>query len=187
VIPGYVIHGHAIVSDDDRIADAGGSIPPGLRNAADWKRFQAALDRAAVTVLGRHGHYANPNPKRRNRMVVSSTARAVERRVDGWWWNPAETDFAQAVKTSAPSGGIVAVTGGRSVFDLFLGIGFDEFHLARAGGVLIPGGIALFSTVRSDRSAEAVLSDAGLVPDRRETLDVSATVSITVWRRAKAA
>ena len=34
-----------------------------------------------------------------------------------------------------PSGGRVAVGGGQVVFDLFLMIGFDGFHLSRAHGV----------------------------------------------------
>src|SRR5271169_3255695 len=40
------IHGYAIVSDDDRIADASGGMPTTLRNEADWAYFQAELDRA---------------------------------------------------------------------------------------------------------------------------------------------
>ena len=45
--------GHAIVSDDDRIADAAGSFPDALRNRSDWTHFQAQLDRADLVLLGR--------------------------------------------------------------------------------------------------------------------------------------
>jgi hypothetical protein len=179
----YAIHGHAIVSADDRIADAAGATPESLRNEADWVRFQAALDRAAVTVLGRLGHEANPNLKGRNRLVLSSEARGIERRDDAWWWNPAEAPLAAALAAAAPLGGVVAVPGGSGVFDLFLALGFDEFHLSRAGGVVIPDGIPVFSGIREGLSAEAILAAHGLVPDRPEMLDAAADVSVTVWRR----
>ena len=45
------IHGYAIVSDDDRIADARGVMPRALLNDADWAYFQAELDRADLVVL----------------------------------------------------------------------------------------------------------------------------------------
>ena len=116
-----------------------------MRNEADWRRFQQALDEAAVTVLGRLGHEANPNVKGRNRLVLSSSAQGVERRADAWWWNPADAPLEAALRQAAPAGGIVAVPGGRRVFDLFLELGFDEFHLARARSVRIPDGIPVFS------------------------------------------
>ncbi len=180
----YSIHGHAIVSADDCIAAADGSFPPALRNAADRARFQAALDAAAVTVLGRRAHETHANPKARNRLVVSSTAHGVERRADAWWWNPAEADMTTALVAAAPDGGIVAVPGGRRVFDLFLTVGFDEFHLARAEQAVVPDGIPVFSAVADGVTPEAVLAAHGLVAGPREVLDPAAVVSVTVWRRA---
>ena len=79
-IPGYRIEGHAIVSDDERIAGPDGQTPLALSNEADWLRFQAALDGAAVVLIGRRSHEANPNQARRNRVVVSSSAAGIERR-----------------------------------------------------------------------------------------------------------
>jgi hypothetical protein len=184
VIGGHLIHGHAIVSADDKIADRTGLTPPTLRNEADWARFQAALDRAAVTVLGRLAHAANPNRKGRNRLVLSSAARGVERREDVWWWNPAEVPLADALAAAAPAAGVVAVPGGRRVFDLFLSIGFDAFHLARAAGVTIPGGIPVFSEVGRSRSAADILVGHGLVAGPIEILDADARIDLTVWRRA---
>lgn len=180
----YQIHGHAIVSADDRIADANGMVPPALRNEADWARFQAALDRATVTVLGRLGHEANPNVKGRNRLVLSSTAKGVERRAGTWWWNPAGASLDEALAKAAPEGGIVAVPGGRRVFDLVLALGFDEFHLARAERVRIPGGIPIFSGVLEGRTAEEILAAQGLTPSPRETLDPAAGVTLVVWHVA---
>ncbi len=178
------IHGHAIVSADDRIAGPDGLTPPQLRNQADWLRFQQALDQAAVTVLGRLGHQANPNVKGRNRLVLSASAKGVERRADGWWWNPDTAPLEEALHHAAPAGGIVAVPGGRRVFDLFLGLGFDEFHLVRAQSVRVPGGIPVFSEVADGRPAGAVLAVHGLVADKTEVLDRKAKVTFVRWRRA---
>ena len=82
-MPGVEIHGYAIVSDNDCIADASGRTPDVLRNEADWAYFQAELGQSAVTVLGRLGHEANPNPKGRLRMILSSSSTGLERRRDG--------------------------------------------------------------------------------------------------------
>jgi len=184
VIGGHVIHGHAIVSADDKIADGTGLTPPALRNEVDWARFQAALDRAAVTVLGRLAHEANPNRKGRNRLVLSSAVSGVEMRDDAWWWNPAEVPLADALATAARAAGVVAVPGGRRVFDLFLSIGFDAFYLSRAAGVTIPGGIPVFSEVARGRSAADILAGHGLIAGEPEILDAGARVALTVWRRA---
>jgi hypothetical protein len=81
----HALHGYAIVSDNDRIADAEGRFPDALRSDADWVYFQAGLDRAVVTLMGRQSHEANPNEKNRPRLVMSRSASALERRPDAWW------------------------------------------------------------------------------------------------------
>lgn len=177
----YLFHGHAIVSANDRIADASGMTPPSLRIEADWVRFQAALDSASVTVLGRLGHEANPNRRRRNRLVLSSAVRALERRQDAWWWNPAGATLADAITAAAPAGGIVAVPGGRRVFDLFFGVGYDEFHLTRVEGVVVDGGIPLFSGIDGAGGAERRLAEAGLRP--APAVGIHPGVHLTVWRK----
>jgi hypothetical protein len=179
----YRFHGHAIVSDDDMIADATGRMPAVLSNAADWTRFQHELDRAGAIILGRKGHALHANTHRRNRIVVSSSVHDIERREDAWWWNPANVMLEDALSLAFPSGGIVAVPGGQGVFDLFLALGYDEFHLARARGVKIPGGIPVFSACASGRSAEEVLAGHGLTPTPSDVLDPTAGVSVTVWRK----
>jgi hypothetical protein len=186
VIGRWRIHGHAIVSADDRIAGPDGLTPPSLRNDADWRRFQRALDEAAVTVLGRLGHQANPNVRGRNRLVLSSSARGIERRAGAWWWNPARASPGEALAEAAPKGGIAAVPGGRRVFDLFLALGFDEFHLARAESVRIPDGVPVFSGIGEGRPAEAVLAAHGLIADPSEVIDPVAKVTLVRWRRSSA-
>jgi hypothetical protein len=184
VINAWSIHGHAIVSENHRIADSAGMTPPALRNEADWRRFQAALDQAAVTVLGRLGHDANPNLKRRNRLVLSSSASGVERRPDALWWNPATASVDEALAAAAPDGGIVAVPGGRRVFDLFLDIGYDAFDLARVRGLVIPGGVPIFSAVKAGiHRPEDLLAAHGLVLHSEEELDRAAGVGLARWRR----
>ncbi|WP_243375330.1 hypothetical protein [Microvirga solisilvae] len=177
------IHGYAIVSDDDRIADSTGQTPDVLRNDADWAYFQAELNRSDVTVLGRLGHEANPNPRNRVRMILSSSSQGIERRVDGWWWNPERLSWDEAIRRVLPYGGRVAVPGGRQVFDLFLKLGYDAFHLTRAEGVAVPGGVPVFSECETGKGAEAILSEAGLTPGQRKTLDPVGPISLVVWRR----
>ncbi|PVE23852.1 hypothetical protein DC522_13895 [Microvirga sp. KLBC 81] len=177
------IHGYAIVSDNDRIADATGRTPDVLRNDADWAYFQAELNRSDVTVLGRLGHEANPNPKGRVRVVLSFSSQGIERRVDGWWWNPQKLSWEEAIRGVLPHGGRVAVPGGRQVFDLFLAIGYDAFHLTRAEGVVVPDGVPVFSECDTGKSAEAILTEAGLKPGAKRILDPTGPVSLTVWRR----
>jgi hypothetical protein len=186
MIGDHRIEGHAIVSGDDRIAGRDGNTPPELSNEADWLRFQRALDEAAVVVLGRLSHEANPNVRRRNRLIVSSSSPGIERRGDGWWWNPKALPLVDALAGAAPNGGVVAVPGGRLIFDLFRSFGFDAFHLARCEKVLLPGGVPLFSAVGAGVTAAAVLAGDGLVAGPRETLDPKAEVSLVVWRRPAA-
>jgi dihydrofolate reductase len=173
------VHGYAVVGDDDVITAADGTMPPALRNPADWRYFQAALDAAAVTVLGRAGHQSDPNLHGRNRLVVTSAATGIERRDDAWLWNPAAATLAAALSAAAPDGGRVAVVGGQGVFDLFLGLGYDAFHLTRLRGVAVPGGRRVFSACKSGTPAESVLRAAGLTLVAERPLDDAAR--LTLW------
>ncbi|MEJ8572871.1 hypothetical protein [Microbaculum marinum] len=183
----FRFHGHAIVSADDCIAGPDGLTPKALRNEADWVRFQAMLDAAAVTVLGRLGHEANPNVARRRRLVLTGGVAALEADGDNWLWNPAGLPLGQALERVLPpdihrSGGVLAVPGGRRVFDFFLKLGYDEFHLARAERATVGRGTRLFSGLDERHTAVDALLSAGLVPGAREVLDGDADVSLTIWR-----
>jgi hypothetical protein len=116
---------------------------------------------------------------------VASSSRA---RRPAWSGAPtreddAKTPWSEASARLLPTGGRVAVPGGQGVFDLFLAIGYDAFHLTRAHGVRLGAGRRLFSACDAGYSAEAVLRGAGLEPDPPVTIDAKADVALTVWRR----
>jgi hypothetical protein len=71
------------------------------------------------------------------------------------------------------------------VFDLFLDIGFDAFHLSRAHGVTLPGGRAIFSACDKGLSAGAVLARAGLSLSEKVPLDPEHGVETEVWRAVR--
>lgn len=179
---GYRFEGHAIVSADDRIADAAGSMPDTLRHPVDQVRFQAALDRAALIVLGHRSHDAAPNPRHRLRMVMTSAVADLERADDAWWWNPAGLSLEEALRAVVPAGGTLAIPGGRGAFDFFLGVGFDAFHLSRRSGVHLPGGVPVFSGCGDGVTAENVLARAGLARGTAESLGED--VTLTIWKRS---
>ncbi len=176
------IHGYAIVSDDDRIADAGGLIPPALRNDKDWEQYQRALANSDLVVFARVSHENEPETHGVPRMVVSRSANGLESRGGVWWWDPALVSWGEAVAEVLPQGGEVAAPGGQAVFDLFLDIGYDVFHLARAHGVKLPGGRAVFSQCDAGLTAEAVLSRHGLAHVERIELDPAQRVDMNIWR-----
>jgi hypothetical protein len=179
----YEIHGYAIVSDDDRIADAAGEVPPALRNEKDWAQYQAALARSDLVVFARKSHENEPDTHGRTRMVMSRQSRGLEQRDGAWWWNPAEVAWTDALARVLPEGGEVAAPGGQGVFDLFLGIGYDEFHLARARGVKLPGGRKVFSECAEGVSAETVLARHGLRHVETLPLDPAKGVEMNIWKR----
>ena len=160
------------------IADRDRRMPAALRNDKDWQRFQAALDAAALVVLGRLGHEAHPNPGRK-RLVVTSRVAWLERdRADAnaMLWNPRGISFGRVLTGLGIVDGTIAVTGGMRVFDLFLP-DFTRFDLVEVAAVRIPDGVPCFS---SGSPADA-LTGAGLAVAAVEPLDPGVTLSI--WRR----
>jgi hypothetical protein len=179
------IHGYAIVSDDDRIADATGLVPPSLHNDKDWEQYQRALANSDLVVFARVSHEYEPETHGRLRMVVSRATKGLENRDGVLWWNPTLLSWPEAIAQVLPQGGEVAAPGGQGVFDLFLKIGYDVFHLARARGVKLPGGRAVFSECEDGVSAEAVLERYGLRPAERIELDPAHEVEMNIWRAVK--
>ena len=177
------VHAYAIVSADDRIADARGQMPESLRNDADWTYFQAELDRADLIAIGRTSHEATPNARGRRRLILSRGVQGLEARKDGWWWNPRTLPGADVCARLLPEGGRAATPGGQAAFDVFLAIGLTAFHLSRAERVRLPGGLGLFRACEEGRTADEVLASAGLRAGAETPIDPAAEVSLTLWRR----
>ncbi|MBV8662749.1 MAG: hypothetical protein JO107_06570 [Hyphomicrobiales bacterium] len=178
------IRGYAIVSEDDKIAAADGLTPSSLRNEKDWAYYQAALARADIVVFGRRSHEAEPNVHGQRRVVVSRSAAGLEQRADAWWWDPERAPWQEVAARLLPEGGLVAAPGGHVVFDLFLAIGFTEFHMSRARGVTLPGGRSVFSLCEAGVPAETVLAEGGLALSETIPLDPAHGVEMKIWRRA---
>lgn len=147
-IPGtsLVVEGHAIVSSDGMIADRDGTMPPELRNDADWRLFQAALDRAALVVLGRIGHARHPNPGRRRLVLTRSVTDLGTDPADSrsTFWNPAGMEITDVLTRLGIAEGTIAVTGGTGTFDLFLPW-YDRFVLAEVRGLEMADGTPCFT------------------------------------------
>ncbi len=173
-----IIEGHAIVSADGMIADAAGEYPAALRNDADWRLYQAALDRAAVVVVGRRGHERFPNPGRRRLVLTRSVERLADDPNDqrATLWNPAGLPLREALAEMGVDDGIVAITG---VFDRFVG-DYDRFALSESHRLLIPGGTPCFA----GGHPRVVLAAAGLKPETVELIDPDAMVTTTLWARS---
>ncbi len=178
------ITGYAIVSDDDKIAGADGLTPISLRNEKDWELYQRAQELANLVVFARRSHELEPNIHGTLRLVVSREAAGLEQRPDSWWWDPRQVSWEDAAARILPDGGRVAVGGGQVVFDLFLMIGFDGFHLSRAHGVKLPGGRSVFSACDAGVPAATVLEERGLGLIKTIPLDPAHGVEMTVWRRS---
>jgi hypothetical protein len=176
--PVWSVHGYAIVCDNGCIADANGVLPPALMNNADWAYFQDQLDLADITVLGRKSHDAAPNPKNRLRVVMTRNAAGLSRGKDCWLWNPADMRARDMLATLLPKGGRVAIPGGRGAFDLFLGFGYDGFHLSRKAGLALAGGVTLFG---APGAPEDIMAAAGLAPGDAIPIDPEDGVTLTIW------
>jgi dihydrofolate reductase len=181
------IEGYVIVSADGMLADAKGEMPDSLRNDADQRFFQDALDRAAVIVHGRHSHEGGPRAARRKRLVLTRQVAALAPDPDypqAVLWNPLGASLDQALERLGVDDGIVAVIGGPEVFSLFLPL-YDAFHLSRASKVNVPGGLAVFTEAGPNATAEDVLARHGLQPGPRRDLDANAGVSVVTWERRR--
>ena len=179
------IEGYAIVSADGMIADRHRHMPDGLKIEADVRFFSEGLDRAALIVHGRNSHERHAASCRRWRLVVTRNVAAIAhhpRYPRAKLWNPAGLSFAEACKAVAITTGTAAVTGGTGVFGLFLDVGFDAFHLSRAGKVRIPGGRPVFPQVPAC-TPEEVLRNHGLTAGRVRVLDAGAEATLVTWQR----
>lgn len=179
------IEGYVIVSADGMIADGKGEMPPSIRNDADQRFFQDALDHAAVVVHGRHSHEGGPRAARRRRLILTRRVAALapdSAYPNAWLWNPVGANLDAALDRLGIGDGTVAVIGGTEVFSLFLPL-YDAFHLSQAANAKIPGGLPVFSEVGPNATPEDVLARHGLKPGPRRDLDPAAGVSVVTWER----
>lgn len=163
-----IVEGHAIISVDGMIAAADGSMPPALRNEADWRIFQAALDVAALVVLGRLGHERHPNPGRK-RLVLTRSVETLEPDPDDpltHYWNPTGIEIGAVLEHLGIAEGVIAVTGGTGTFDLFVPL-YDRFVLSEIRDLTLDQGIPCFTKGHP----RFVLPGAGLVARDMELID----------------
>ncbi len=181
------IEGYVIVSADGMLADDKGEMPESIRNEADQRFFQDALDRAAVVVHGRHSHEGGPRASRRKRLVVTRQIAALAPDPEyprALLWNPLGASLDQALTQLGVSDDTIAIIGGPEVFSRFLPL-YDAFHLSRAAKAKIPGGLAVFTEVGPNATPEDVLAQRGFRPGARSDLDPSAGVSVVTWERQR--
>jgi len=179
------IEGYVIVSSDGMLADAKGEMPDSIRNEADQRFFQAALDRVAVVVHGRHSPEGGPRAARRKRLILTRQIAALApdpARPNALLWNPAGATLEQALERLDVRDGTIGVIGGPEVFSRFLPL-YDAFHLSRAANARIPGGLAVFDEVGPNATPEDVLARHGLKPGPRRDLDAAAGVTEVTWER----
>ena len=178
------IEGLAIVSDDGMIADASGIQPDALKLEADQRYFRHTLDQAAALVHGKNSGEGGPDAARRTRLILThqvkglAPAPGVPRAM---LWNPAGASLNEAWNALGLSGGLLAVIGGTGPFGEFLPR-YDAFHLSRAEGVRLPGGVPVFPGI-PPATPEDLLASHGLEPAPMRALDAAAGLVLTVWRR----
>lgn len=172
--------GYAVVSADGFIADDQGQMPDTLRFEADWAYFQAALDGADITLLGRYTHEAAPNAKGRRRLVVSRGVRAVVQEDSlTSWVNPRDMTPASAIAVAVGAEAKVAVAGGTDVFSWILeDAGYDEFHLSIAHKVKLGVGRPLLNDIRRLEDAMRAFEATGLRIKSRLWLDEQAGLEL---------
>lgn len=179
-----VIEGYVIVSADGMLADAAHAMPDALKFEGDKKFFEAALDRAALIVHGRHSHEGQPNSPRRKRLILTRRIESLAPDPDtpkACLWNPRGASFDEACVFAGVASGTVAVIGGPVVFDMFMDR-YDTFWLSEAPHVRLPGGEGCFVDV-PERTPHEVLASHGMKPDAPYLLDAAHEVTVTPWRR----
>jgi dihydrofolate reductase len=179
------IEGYVIVSADGMIADGKGEMPPSIRNDADQRFFQDALDHAAVVVHGRHSHEGGPRAARRRRLILTRQIAALapdSAHPNALLWNPLGADLDAALERLGVADGTVAIIGGTEVFSLFLPQ-YHAFHLSLAANARIPGGLPVFNEVGPNATPDDVLARHGLKPGAHRDLDPVAGVSVVTWQR----
>jgi dihydrofolate reductase len=187
MIGSHRVEGYAIVSADGMIADRDGDMPAAIRNDADQRFLQSAMDRAAVIVHGRHSHEGGPRAGARKRIIATRQVAAVApdpAHPQAVLWNPAGATLEQAMAALDVGEGIIAVIGGTEIFGWFLPL-YDAFHLTRAGNAHIPGGRPLFPQVGPGMTPQDLLARCGLQAEPPRDIDAGAGITLTTFMRRR--
>jgi hypothetical protein len=182
----FSIEAFAIASANGMIADSHQLMPNALKFDADQRLFADALDKADILVHGRKSHEQQGNSASRKRLVLTRSvpAFAVDKEwPNAWLWNPAGMSLEEACAQVGVRGGLVHVIGGTFGYDYFLGR-YSEFHLSRAGQIVIPNGTPVLSGVGEGRSPEDVLSASGLTLKSNKVLDPAHDLTYAIWTPA---
>jgi dihydrofolate reductase len=178
------IAGYAIVSGDGMLADADGVMPKSLQFEADARFFERGLDAADLIVHGRHSQEQQKRAPLRRRLILTQRIPAIgphPSNPKALLWNPLGATFEQVLAAVGDPVRRIAVIGGPDVFGLFLDR-YDVFHLTRAPGVRLPGGVPVFPDVPR-RTPEAVLAVHGMHPGPRQLLDPVNNIAVVSWKR----
>jgi dihydrofolate reductase len=180
----YRVLGYAIVSTDGMIADSTGLMPNDLIFDSDKEFFERELNQADVVVQGRNSYEYQAESPNRKRLTLTRKIAALAPDPafpNGFHWNPAGATFEEACRALGVNQGTIAILGGPYVYDVFLDGGFDAFYLCRAAHVTLPGGVAVFPQVNTERTPEDVLEQFGYDAGPVETLDEANAVTYVVW------
>jgi dihydrofolate reductase len=167
------------------IADADGTMDA-LKFDVDQQFFRASLEAAAAVVHGRHSAEGGGEATCRHRLILTHRVAGLARdlrNARALLWNPAGASFEDARCALGAPDGVLAVIGGANVFELFLEIGYDSFHLSRANNVRLPSGRRLLPQARPDVTPEEILASQGLKPGPEQVLDAAAGVTLVNWSR----
>ena len=180
----YRIEGYVIASEDGMIADETGVMPLALQRDADKAYFEAAMEHVEAAVHGRHSQEIHANTHLRRRLILTRSVDGVARDPTNPFarlWNPAGASLTTALRALGVEGGAIAAIGGPQVYSLFLKLGYDAFHLCRAVGVRLPGGLPVFERDRFGGDPGACLKGAGLIAGK--TVLLGDGVTLTDWTR----
>ncbi len=178
------IEGYAVVSREGMIATPDGLFPEAIKNPADHRFYMDAVARASAVANGAHSAEGGPDEGSRRRLRLTRRVSKLmpdPKNANVILWNPATAPFDEAWAHLRIDGGSLAVVGGTDVFGLFLGIGYDAFHLSWTDGS-VPHGRPVFPGVGKDGVTPAdVMTKFDLALRGTRMLDPATNTYVEDW------